>query len=748
MTRDLRLDVDGSSGDAQKALDEAAVAVDVLRKQADKLGDEFRQAARDATELDAKLLETKAAAAALAKEFAKTNDAGIKKELETQRSAVSELQRLRQDIVGDTERDASRSEAAWSKAADALERGTARVAKATEKAAAKAAEDAKKVLSPLEQLAQDAKKFSEEAAKAGTSLGSLFSGGLTSPAGLAALGALAPLLLGAAGGLTALAAAGAVAGAGIGGAIMGNPDVFQQEWSHAIGAVKTDWVNASKPFVGPTIDAIRTIGPLVDSWHIDTMFAKAAGYVGPLVQGAEGFVTGIEHGVDDLVGKAGPVVAVFSADLPKIGDAVGQAFSLIADNAEGGALALHDIDNAIADFVVGVGALISGAEAVVGGIHDVSNATKNWLDSVPGWVSIAILPFGAFKAAMDAVTPSTLKAAEGGDHFSHALTGVALTGAIAADQAKADAANYASLATQINATAVTADTLAASLESKVFNGLMSLDQATLHWHESLTKLSGAITKGKDATNLNSDAGQKNASVAYAAVSANQALYQANVAAHMSASDAAAAYSAGTAALEKQLRQAGLTGAQVDTLVGKYRGIPAKINTDIAMNGLTEAINRNTALIAQLNHIDGFQAYATVTIDENYKANRSSVYSSQVPKFNAQGSIRHAADGLVVPPSNPGTLIVGEPPTGGELWMPLQGVSQGRAQSLLQSAATGYGLNVAPRTRIPSGLFGGSGSGRPPVVNFSLASSASDFDRFMAGWFMKAQRVGTVQVTVN
>lgn len=748
MVRDLRLDVDGSSGDAQKALDEAAVAVDILRKQADKLGDEFRQAARDATELDAKLLETKAAAAALAKEFAKTNDAGIKKELETQRSAVSELQRLRQDIVGDTERDASRAEAAWSKAADGLERGTARVAKATEKAAAKAAADAAKVLSPLEQLAQDAAKFTAEATKAGMSLGSLFEGGLTSPAGLAALAALAPLLLAAAGGLAALGAAGAVAGAGIGGAIMGNPDVFQQEWSGAIGTVKKDWVDASQPFVGPTIEAIRTIGPLVDSWHIDTMFAKAAAYVGPLVQGAEGFVTGIEHGVDDLVSKAGPVVAVFSADLPKIGDAIGQAFSLIADNAEGGALALHDIDTAIADFIVGTGAIISAAEAVVGGITDASNATKNWLDGIPGWVSFAIPPLGLFKAAMDAVTPDTLQAAEGAQSFGQALTGVALTGAIAADQAKADATQYASLATQLNATAVTADSLAASLVSKIFNGLMSLDEATLHWHQSLTSLKGAIVGGKDAINENTDAGQKNVAAIYAAVSANEALYQANMASHMGADQAAAAYNAGTSALEGQLRAAHFTSAQIDQLIGKYRAIPAKVDTDIAVNGLTEAINRNTALIAQLNHIDGFQAYATVTIDENYKANRSSVYSSQVPKFNAQGSIRHAADGLVVAPSNPGTLIVGEPPTGGELWMPLQGVSQGRAQSLLQSAATGYGLNVAPRSRIPAGLFGGSESGRPPTVNFSLASSASDFDRFMAGWFMKAQRVGTVQVTVR
>lgn len=738
MVRDLRLDVDGSSGDAQKALDEAAVAVDILRKQADKLGDEFRQAARDATELDAKLLETKAAAAALAKEFAKTNDAGIKKELETQRSAVSELQRLRQDIVGDTERDASRAEAAWSKAADGLERGTARVAKATEKAAAKAAADAAKVLSPLEQLAQDAAKFTAEATKAGMSLGSLFEGGLTSPAGLAALAALAPLLLAAAGGLAALGAAGAVAGAGIGGAIMGNPDVFQQEWSGAIGTVKKDWVDASQPFVGPTIEAIRTIGPLVDSWHIDTMFAKAAAYVGPLVQGAEGFVTGIEHGVDDLVSKAGPVVAVFSADLPKIGDAIGQAFSLIADNAEGGALALHDIDTAIADFIVGTGAIISAAEAVVGGITDASNATKNWLDGIPGWVSFAIPPLGLFKAAMDAVTPDTLKAAEGGDHFSHALTGVALTGAIAADQAKADATQYASLATQINATAVTADTLAGTMSDKLFRSLMSGDRATLGWSESLTRLSESFKTNGRNIDITTAKGQANREAVLASVQANIQQYDSMIANHHSATEAAAAYDTNTAALEQNLRAAHLTQAQIDSLIGSYKTVPDRVNTNIAVEGLTNAINDLDDLIRRLNHLPSRKDITIYT-------HTGTVGGKEGPALYAQGGIRRAATGLIVGPSNPGTVLFGEPQTGGEALIPLRGLSSGRAASLAQAAVGGYGLDVVPRTRIPSGLFGQRGTQGGAGMRVEIAVGG---DSALAGLLAKMIRTGDVQIRTS
>lgn len=676
---------------AQKTSEE----VDGLGKKTEQFSTKARPAYEDAGKLDKRIQELRTSVKALADEFDRTGSKDTLKKFRSDSSELAGLTKMRKEFGG-------------------------------------LADDAKKVLSPLEQLAADAAKFSSEAEKAGMSLGSLFSGGLTSPAGLTALAALAPLLLGAAGGLTALAAAGAVAGAGVGGAVMGNPTVFQQEWSSAIGAIKTDWVNASQPFVGPTMDAIRTIGPLVASWHIDTMFAKAAGYVGPLVHGVEGFVTGIEHGVDDLVGKAGPVVAVFAADLPKIGDAIGQAFSMIADNAAGGAEALHAIDNAIADFIAGAGGAIAGAEAIASAITTASNATKNWLDSVPGWVSVAILPFGAFKAAMDAVTPDTLKAAEGGQVLSHALTGVALTGAIAADQAKADATQYAALATQIGATTVTVDTLAAKMVDKLFNGMMSLDQATLHWHESLTKIATSIAKGGDAIDENTAKGQKNVAAILGAVQANMQLYQAQMSAGMKAEDAAALYDTNTAALERQLHTAGLTSAQIDGLIGKYRGIPTRVDTAIAIEGLTNAINDLDDLLRRLNHIPSRK-------DVTIYTHTGTVGGKEGPAFYAQGGIRHAAEGLIVPPRNPGTVLFGEPQTGGEAFIPLRGISQHAAMGLAQTVGNAYGFQVS---RQSSGGWSGSGAVRHEFV---VTGDVGSLERVAADAFMGLVRTGKVQI---
>src|SRR5436305_15160617 len=83
---------------------------------------------------------------------------------------------------------------------------------------------------------------------------------------------------------------------------------------------------------------------------------------------------------------------------------------------------------------------------------------------------------------------------------------------------------------------------------------------------------------------------------------------------MSAQDAAAANDANTAALERQLLEAGLTQKEIDGLIGKYRSLPAKVDTDIAMNGLTEAINGLADLIRQIN---GIPTHKTTSVDIVY-----------------------------------------------------------------------------------------------------------------------------------
>jgi hypothetical protein len=156
---------------------------------------------------------------------------------------------------------------------------------------------------------------------------------------------------------------------------------------------------------------------------------------------------------------------------------------------------------------------------------------------------------------------------------------------------------------------------------------------------------------------------------------------------MSAGDAAKNYDTNTAALEAQLRTAHLTTAQIDELIGKYRGIPKQVDTNIAINGLTSAIEGLTRLIREINGIKD----KTVNVTVYY---RSKGQSLNAPL--ARGGIRRAAVGMVIPPSDPGTTLVGEPQTGGEVLTPLRGITQARAMQLSQVAGNSYGFDVVPR----------------------------------------------------
>jgi hypothetical protein len=566
----------------------------------------------------------------------------------------------------------------------------------------------KRMAKGLEDVAVDVEKVGVQAEKAGASLGSLFQGGLTSPAGIGAIAALSVPALAGAGGLVGVGAGAGVAGAGLAGAVAGDPLAFQAAWATAIGGIKKEWIDASQPFVGPTMAAIHSIGPMVASWHIDTMFAKAATFVTPLVHGVEGFASGVERGVAALVDHAGPEIAVMAADLPKIGDSIGKAMSMISSQSKGGAEGLHALAVAVESLVVGTGAVVAGAEAMASGITDASNAAKGFFDHVPGWVQVALPPLALYRAAFDAFTPDTLKAAETGKSFGHALDGVALSGAIAAEQAKVTENEFAALSTKLSETKVTADSLAGSMTDKLVNSMLSSDHATLGFQESLTRLSQSFKDNGKQLDITKEKGQANREAVLAAVEANLRNYDSVLALTGSQQDATAAYNSGTASIEKQLHQVGLNQTAIDGLIGKYRNVPDKVNTRIAIEGLTAAINDLDDVMREINHLParkdiqvlihtgvvGGKEAGLLYSGGGGSTSGSSSSSKNHPKFNALGAIRHAATGLIVGPSDPGTLI-GEPQTGGEALIPLRGISQMRAMSLTSVIADSYGFGITP-----------------------------------------------------
>lgn len=442
---------------------------------------------------------------------------------------------------------------------------------------------------------------------------------------------LIPAIAAVGGALTSVIGA-SVAGIGVAGAVMGNPEMFKAEWSTALGSVKKDFLDASAPFAGVTLDAIRTIGPTVASWHLKEALAPAVAFVPTLVKGVEGFASGIEHGVAGLTSKAGPAVTALSDGFTQLGVSIGRALNSIGDGAQGGAEALHTTASDVAILTEAFGKLTLGAEKAFGYIHD---------HPIEAAISTGGLSLGV--TAWDLLSKAAGNA------------GTSVTDA--GNAAAAAGPDFAALDAQVKASANTLDNYVGTKVVGALDSIMSLDQATLHWDESLTKISSTLGKNGHSLDEHTAKGQANIKEIYAAVQANIAVYQANINAGWSAEAAAQAYDDGTAALERQLKKAGFTQSAIDGLIGKYRGIPKKIDTDIAVNGLTDAINGLADMIAKLNGINGHNYHSTVTTD--YIDNRKSTYSQQVPSYSSTVPVHnpkpHARGGKL----DPGWNVVGE-----------------------------------------------------------------------------------------
>lgn len=575
-----------------------------------------------------------------------------------------------------------------------------------------------KMSKAMEQFGSEVGKVGKEAEKAESQLSGLFEMPGLGQVGLGVAAAFAvPAIAGAGGALTAGAGIGAV-GAGVAGAVAGDPQRFKAEWDTQINAVKKDWIDASLAFTGPTIDAIRTIGPMVDSWHLDETFQKASTFVGPLVAGVEGFITNVEGGVAKLVDNAGPVITTLEATLPQFGAMIADGLGAVADNAKGGAQALGDIIQLAGGVADAILQAVGAAEALYGGFKSADAAVANFIrDNQAGMSNVT---FGLSDLALKV---SDAFNADEVEHFGKALDGVTQSAGMAGDQAKTTADDFKALQEGIKADGNTLDKFVGTQVAGALNTMMSLDRATLGFDASLLQIADTFKKNGKSLDEMTAKGNANVSAVLNGVQANIQQYQANIAAKMGAEQAAAAYDANTAALERQLRKAGLTQAAIDGLIGKYKNVPDKVNTDIVLNGLAKAIEDLNTTLRLINGIH----------DKNVTISVATIYSSKGhPNVGQGGTVPNAPGGAFAEGGDPqpGWALVGE--TGPEL----------------VKFAGGEHVYTAAQTRsmmASSGSWGG-GSGST-TVQVSLAA-ASGADTAVGTMLNKMIRDGLVVVKAS
>lgn len=210
----------------------------------------------------------------------------------------------------------------------------------------------------------------------------------------------------------------------------------------------------------------------------------------------------------------------------------------------------------------------------------------------------------AFRAAEQGVSIEDLKKALPG--YADALAGVAKKSKDAADQTKETAESFNALGDALSGAKNPLD-----LINTAFDVLLGKDHAVIDFADAQAKLGDTMAKTANTTKLNTEAGRENREAVLAAVEANLKLFQANVQSGMTAEQAAQQYDVNTEALERQLRKAGFTAAQIEELIGKYRDLPSSVTTEIAMKGLESAIANLEETIRLVN---GLPPRKVVTVE--------------------------------------------------------------------------------------------------------------------------------------
>lgn len=555
--------------------------------------------------------------------------------------------------------------------------------------------------------------FAKIGAKGAKEFSQGFAGGLADlPQSLLKNPAMGAVAAGMAGPIVAAvsAAVGAGVALGVSGATLAGGIVaaaqdgrVKDAWSRVLDTAKAQFTSRADVFVQPLVNSALIVQ---GSWerivpHIGNAFETLSPRIERLASGAGQFLERAfsGKGFERIVDLGGQLMDILAAGLPRLGGAVDSFMNSIANGGEGIKQFFDFLIRGVDLGVRALGKLIEYGSKAWQVFQLISNLmTGNIVDGIDEINTMMGEGTATWHSAGEEMQTTSAYVAQAGEDFN-------------------------ALAEKIGHTDETLSSVTAKMTDQVFNAIMGLDQATLGFAESQTRLADSITQNGLALDIHTAKGQANRESILASVQANMAQYQAMIASGMGADAATEAYESNTAALEDQLRQAGFTQQQIDGLIGKYRSVPRDVSTTIAIQGLENAIN---GLDATIRRINGIPTRKDIYITQHLATVGGFSYRSpdrldELAGMQAHGGIVGAAGGG---PRSRWTMV-------GE---------QGRELVKLPS-----GSQVIPHGQTEA-MAAGAGRGGPQVVELKWTRSGDPLlDEIVKGI---SARIRTDQATAN
>lgn len=516
-----------------------------------------------------------------------------------------------------------------------------------------------------------------------------------------------------------------------------------------------DTLQRSTTYFVPVMErAFETLG---QSWgrlspQIEQTFVNTAPLVDKMVKGVTELAENAMPGFVHATAKAGPVFDQIENTLNAIGTETGSLFEMVSEHSDEAASAVQFfgmlasgsiavVTSTLETLLEGWGHMVAGAER---GAHD--------FEVMFGWVP----GVGSQLRSLESTLHMLNQTAHGEGATASQVYGRALSSA--GDNAQRAQERVAKLkersellAGSFSAAAVKAGTLRAALDQ--LNGAaISSEQAELQYQAAIDRATQSVKDNGAAHDASTEKGRANREALLGIVTATQAKVEATYNETLATQGQAAADAAATVAAQ-QGRQAviaaalsmGYSRGEAEAYANQLLKIPGNVSTMFKIYGTDVASEQIQAVKDSLARVPGSK-----TINITVKADLPSGMSMGMLQHQATGGIRHAATGLIVGPSDPGTMI-GEPQTGGELLLPMRGITPARAASLARTGLAGYGLDVVPRDDFrgyrahrPSPAAW-SGSAAAPMHAESAAGAAGSTDARGLARAIRAALEGTTVV---
>jgi hypothetical protein len=475
--------------------------------------------------------------------------------------------------------------------------------------------------------------------------------------------------------------------AGIAGALQ-NPEV-KATWADFGDFLKSGLADASSSFVQPMEAAAVTLRS--DFSQVFTVLSRDLDALAPaLTRVADGFgsfLTNMLPGLDNALQASGPLLMALGDELPRLGTSISFFFDQIAAGGPGAVTFFTDLMTTTEGTIETLGVLTSSLSKV----YELTR-TQGTAAGLTG-------PVGALMSIVEADKQKTKAdddAAQAAANHRARMTDEAF----AAQQAK-----------------MSIDQLSAAIDKEV-NTALAGHNAHLQFNQSLLDLNESVKQNGTSLNDSTAAGIANSNAILRGAAAAEVDRQSTLARTGSVEQATAAFDADMGKLYQHAAALGMDKGQVDNLIGAVQSIPHESTTDIQLKGEKVAEDDIRTFKNYLNSIPRSITTYVDVVTSQVGGPVGVVTGGRVARAQASGGIVAAARGLV---ANGPTVVFGER-TLPEAYIPApnSGISQGRADMLLGTAASWWGKKIVPA----GGARGGGGGGNTFNVTVNVPSGSA------------------------